>query len=249
MNSGQNNSALVIGSSGGLGTAILMELVNDPSINRVVAVSRSRCPQELTNGGADGKVVWLQTEYNEPAMVEVAQSLAPYSGSFSRVCICHGVLHSDILKPEKRLEDLNEASLQSVFHSNAVIPGIWLKLLFPILKGNTNCIVVALSARVGSISDNNLGGWYAYRASKAALNMILKTAAIEYGRRAKNVKLIAFHPGTTDTDLSKPFQATVPTGKLFAPIFVAEQLAIIMDSAKMDGTLSFLDWNGQPIDW
>ncbi|MDG0969849.1 MAG: SDR family NAD(P)-dependent oxidoreductase [Porticoccaceae bacterium] len=249
MTIGQKNSALVLGSSGGLGAAILMELVNDPSIDRVFAVSRSQCPQQLIDGGERGKVVWLQTEYSESAMVEVTKSLAPHSGGFSRVCICHGVLHTDTLKPEKRLEDLNEASLQSVFHSNAVIPGIWLKLLFPILKGSTDCIVAALSARVGSISDNNLGGWYAYRASKAALNMILKTAAIEYGRRVKNVKLIAFHPGTTDTDLSKPFQATVPTGKLFTPSFVAEQLAIIMDTVKMDGTVSFLDWNGQSIDW
>ena len=79
--------------------------------------------------------------------------------------------------------------------------------------------------------------------------MVLKTAAIEYARRAKNVKLIAFHPGTTDTALSKPFQGTVPTGKLFTTEFVAEQLAMIMDSAQLDGELSYLDWDGQTIAW
>jgi NAD(P)-dependent dehydrogenase (short-subunit alcohol dehydrogenase family) len=129
------------------------------------------------------------------------------------------------------------------------VPALWLKSLLKVLKGSQDCIVAALSARVGSIGDNHLGGWYAYRASKSALNMILKTAAIEYGRRAKNVKLIAFHPGTTDTELSKPFQAAVPKEKLFTPSFVAERLAMIMDEAVVDGELSYLDWKGQAIDW
>ena len=94
-----------------------------------------------------------------------------------------------------------------------------------------------------------MGGWHAYRASKAALNMVLQNMAIENGRRAKNVKLIAFHPGTTDTGLSKPFQAGVPSGKLFTPAFVASQLDSIMGSAQLDGLLCYLDWNGQPINW
>jgi len=175
--------------------------------------------------------------------------LEPHAGKFSRVCICHGVLHSNTYWPEKRLEDISESALQAIFHANAVVPALWLKSLLKVLKGSQDCIVAALSARVGSIGDNHLGGWYAYRASKSALNMILKTAAIEYGRRAKNVKLIAFHPGTTDTELSKPFQAAVPKEKLFTPSFVAERLAMIMDEALVDGELSYLDWNGQAIDW
>ena len=94
-----------------------------------------------------------------------------------------------------------------------------------------------------------MGGWYAYRASKAALNSMLKSFAVEYARRAKNVKLIAFHPGTTDTDLSKPFQASVPKEHLFAPAFVVERLAVIMDEAEFDGQLSFVDWDGKTIVW
>ena len=94
-----------------------------------------------------------------------------------------------------------------------------------------------------------MGGWHSYRASKSALNMVLQNMAIEYARRAKNVKLIAFHPGTTDTALSKPFQAAVPSGKLFSPAFVAARLAQLMDNAELDGQLSYIDWDGQPIPW
>ncbi|MDB4261175.1 SDR family NAD(P)-dependent oxidoreductase, partial [Porticoccaceae bacterium] len=116
--------------------------------------------------------------------------------------ICHGILHSDTLWPEKRLEDINAESLQTVFQANTVVPVLWLKLLHRLLKSKQRCVVAALSARVGSIGDNQLGGWYAYRSSKAALNMMLRTLSIEYGRRVKNVKIISFHPGTTDEAFS-----------------------------------------------
>ena len=243
------SSAIVLGASGGLGSAMVAEFLNDPAVGQVFAISSKQQPSGLGDPKSARKLVWLTSEYNETAMAEVASQLVPHAGTFSRVCVCHGLLHSDKLRPEKRLEDITSEALQEIFHSNTVVPALWLKLLFKILKGQTPCIVATMSARVGSLSDNNLGGWYAYRASKAALNMVLKTASIEYARRAKNVKLIAFHPGTTDTALSKPFQSTVPTGKLFTTEFVAEQLAMIMDSAQLDGELSYLDWDGQTIAW
>ena len=241
--------ALVLGASGGLGSAMVSEFLNDPEIDKVFAVSSKKNPVGSNEGQNQSKLVWLQAEYSETQMADAVSQLMAHAGTFSRVCVCHGLLHSDKLWPEKRLEDITSEALQEIFHSNTVVPALWLKLLFKILKGQTPCIVATMSARVGSLSDNNLGGWYAYRASKAALNMVLKTASIEYGRRAKNVKLIAFHPGTTDTALSKPFQSTVPTGKLFTTEFVAEQLAMIMDLAQVDGELSYLDWDGQTIEW
>ena len=241
--------ALVLGASGGLGSAMVSEFLNDPEIDKVFAVSSKKNPVGSNEGQNQSKLVWLQAEYSETQMADAVSQLMAHAGTFSRVCVCHGLLHSDKLWPEKRLEDITSEALQEIFHSNTVVPALWLKLLFKILKGQTPCIVATMSARVGSLSDNNLGGWYAYRASKAALNMVLKTASIEYARRAKNVKLIAFHPGTTDTALSKPFQSTVPTGKLFTTEFVAEQLAMIMDSAQLDGELSYLDWDGRTIAW
>jgi NAD(P)-dependent dehydrogenase (short-subunit alcohol dehydrogenase family) len=165
------------------------------------------------------------------------------------VVICHGILHSETLWPEKRLEDISAEALQSVFQANTVVPVLWLKLLHRLLKSKQRCVVAALSARVGSIGDNHLAGWNAYRTSKAALNMMLRTLAIEYGRRVKNVKIISFHPGTTDTALSKPFQASVPSDKLFTPEFVAERLCGIMDEAEIDGQLSYLDWDNKSIPW
>jgi NAD(P)-dependent dehydrogenase (short-subunit alcohol dehydrogenase family) len=245
-----DNFALITGASGGLGLSLVAEFLNDPAINKVVAVSRfGKARIENPANGIGDKLIWIKSDYSEAALNEVLSMLEPYAGKFTRVCICHGVLHSNTYWPEKRLEDISESALQAIFQANAVVPALWLKSLIKILKGSNDCIVAALSARVGSIGDNHLGGWYAYRASKSALNMILKTAAIEYGRRAKNVKIIAFHPGTTDTELSKPFQAAIPEDKLFTPSFVAERLAMIMDEAMVDGELSYLDWNGQAIDW
>jgi len=245
-----DNFALVTGASGGLGSSLVAEFLNDPAIDKVVAVSRSEnAGVEYPANGIGDKLIWVKSEYSEAALNEVLSMLEPHAGKFSRVCICHGVLHSNTYWPEKRLEDISESALQGIFHANAVVPALWLRSLLKVLKGSNDCIVAALSARVGSIGDNHLGGWYAYRASKSALNMILKTAAIEYGRRAKNVKLIAFHPGTTDTELARPWQAGVPKDKLLAPSFVAGRLAMIMDEAMIDGELSYLDWNGQAIDW
>ena len=106
-----------------------------------------------------------------------------------------------------------------------------------------------LSARVGSIADNHLGGWYSYRCAKAALNMGLKSAAIELARRAKGIKLVAFHPGTVDTPLSEPFQKNVAPEKLFEPAFVAERLDEILAAHAADGELSYLDWAGKAVPW
>jgi NAD(P)-dependent dehydrogenase (short-subunit alcohol dehydrogenase family) len=126
---------------------------------------------------------------------------------------------------------------------------LWLKHLTPVLTNKNSCKVVIFTARVGSISDNKLGGWYSYRASKASMNMLIKSASVELARRAKNIKLISFHPGTTDTELSKPFQKNVPKDKLFTCEFVANQLLTIVENTTIDGEASFLDWQGKKIDW
>lgn len=250
MTSGLSNCALVLGASGGLGSALVTQFLSDPGITRVFAVSRQGQSASMrVPDGEAAKLVWILTAYDEQSMAAVTDQLKPFAGHFGRVCICHGLLHSDNIWPEKRLEDINSANLHEIFQSNTVVPTLWLKLLFKLLKGKQPCIVATLSARVGSIGDNRIGGWHSYRASKAALNMVLKNMAIEYARRAKNVKLIAFHPGTTDTELSKPFQTAVPNGKLFTPAFVASQLSEVMASVEVDGELEYLDWNGQPIIW
>jgi len=167
----------------------------------------------------------------------------------THVCICCGVLHDEHFQPEKNIKQIKSSSFLNVMAINALTPLLWLRYLEPLLKHSKRCVVSVFSARVGSISDNRLGGWYSYRASKAALNMMMKNVAIEWSRRAKHVKLIAFHPGTTDTALSKPFQNNVAPEKLFSPAFVAERLTNIMNNVDIDHQLSYVDWDNQSIDW
>jgi len=169
--------------------------------------------------------------------------------TISRVCICNGILHNENVWPEKRIEDLSSDALIEVFTINSITPLLWLKSLMALVTAPTDCVITIFNARIGSIGDNRSGGWYSYRASKAALNMLLKTAAIEYARRAKNVKLISFHPGTTDTALSRPFQSSVKKENLFTADFVAEHLANIMNTQHVDGKLSFIDWENKAIEW
>jgi len=141
-------------------------------------------------------------------------------------------LHNKAVFPEKRLENFSEQCVMDLFRSNVVVPSLWLKSLLPLLGNSERTLLTVFIARVGSISDNGLGGWYSYRSSKAALNMFVKTASIEYARRAKNVSMILFHPGTVDTDLSRPFQKNIPKEKVLKPDFVARQLISILGKVK-----------------
>jgi NAD(P)-dependent dehydrogenase (short-subunit alcohol dehydrogenase family) len=192
---------------------------------------------------------WICTEYEENAMLSIVDSLKQFKGSFSKVCICHGILHGENMFPEKRMEDISVDMMQKIFYANTVVPSLWLNLLRKLVSGASDCKMACFSARVGSTGDNRLGGWYSYRASKAALNSLMKTFSIEYARRAKNTKLIAFHPGTVNSEMSKPFHATVPNGKLFEPDYVASCLSKVMDDLPVDGQLSYVDYAGKPIPW
>lgn len=239
--------SLVVGAAGGLGMAVMQRLQQKQRTlgNDVYAVSRRTSPLTPTND----RLIWQQCDYSEWQIRRICSQLKEDRVTFSEVVICNGVLHGDSYWPEKKLEELAPDALLEVFRSNALVPILWLKHLLPLLSRACSCKVAVFSARVGSIEDNRLGGWYSYRASKAALNMLLRSAAVEYARRAKHVKLLAFHPGTTDTPLSKPFQQRVPADKLFSPDFVAERLLTIMDELPVDGELAYLDWAGKPIPW
>ena len=160
-----------------------------------------------------------------------------------------GLLHSDQVSPEKALEHISLPSMQQVFAVNAYGPILLAQALMPWLKTRRRVVFASLSARVGSIADNRLGGWYSYRASKAAQNQLLKTFAIELARRNPEAVVLALHPGTTDTALSRPFQASVAQEKLFTPAFVAEQLLRQITQATPRDTGSFIAWDGQRIAW
>tara|TARA_B100000809_G_C15120494_1_gene524087 strand:- start:1988 stop:2722 length:735 start_codon:yes stop_codon:yes gene_type:complete len=237
---------LLIGASSAIAKSVRDNLLANGEF--VIAVSRTTADISHPN------LEWFVSDYSDQSISSICNNIANSMRPLCRVGIFLGLLHNDDFMPEKKLEDWNFDQSRKIFHVNVEIPLMWLSKLAPMLskawhRAEPKVSIATLSARVGSIGDNSIGGWYSYRASKTALNMALKTAAIELARRAPNTKLISFHPGTTDTQLSKPFQARVPANKLFTPDFVAKRLLNIMDTSNVDGTLSYLDWDDKSIPW
>jgi len=242
---------LIIGANSNIGKAIATQIQTSESTG-LLLISRGLVDNESVTSEtlADNVTKIMLKDYQPQSIDQAIRLLAQHDHApITRVFVCNGILHNDTIQPEKRLEDFDAQAFMEVITSNTLTPMLWIQKLTPLLTGKSPCKFVLFSARVGSISDNRLGGWYSYRASKAALNMMVKTAAIELARRAKNIKLIAFHPGTTDTPLSKPFQKNVPANKLFTSEFVATQLLDIVEKAPLDQTASYLDWQGEVINW
>ncbi|WP_429013951.1 SDR family NAD(P)-dependent oxidoreductase [Aeromonas veronii] len=234
---------VVIGASGGIGAALVTHWLA-AGVGPVIAISRQPAPA----GASSPALHWLCCDYSDEQMATAVARIAELAPKPHRVVICNGILHQGEIQPEKRLESLNLDAMTRLYQTNALLPLRWFSQLLP-LFGREPCTLAVLSARVGSIGDNRAGGWYGYRASKAALNMLLKCAAIELARRAPGVKLLAFHPGTVDTQLSRPFHANVPAGNVQSPELVADHLINLMNRLQPDGELSFLDWQGKPIEW
>jgi len=167
--------------------------------------------------------------------------------SLDLVLYCVGILHDQTLAPEKSLKQITREGLEKYFQINSIGGILLAKHVMPLLKHKNRNLLAFISAKVGSIEDNYLGGWYGYRASKAALNMLVKTTAIEYARRSPQTLVLSLHPGTTDTDLSKPFQRNVPPEKLFSVERPVQQLVKVMDQATVSG--QFFSWDGTILPW
>ncbi|MCE3028623.1 SDR family NAD(P)-dependent oxidoreductase [Salinicola sp. DM10] len=237
-------TAVVTGASGGIGQAVVRCLLETSRVGRIVAVSR----QALAFG--DDRVETLEADLTQEAgLARLGERLAgaPLHLLFNTL----GMLHDSArdIAPEKRLEELDADTLATLFHVNAITPALLLKAVLGSLKGQHPTLVASLSARVGSIEDNGFGGWYGYRASKAAHNMLLRTAAIELARYNKRAIVLCLHPGTTDTALSQPFQRRVPEGKLFSPEYVAERLLTVISERRPEESGTFWDWAGKPVPW
>ncbi|TMP08129.1 short-chain dehydrogenase [Pseudoalteromonas sp. S3178] len=236
---------VLFGASSAIAKAYIEHLQINAPLYQVVCVSA-----KVTE--ADGSVVYLKTDYTKQSLARVTAYLKEQNANIKQVVIFNGTLHNKTHMPEKKLEDIDAEYFNQLLNSNTLTPLLCLQSILPLLTHKTQCTITALSARVGSINDNKLGGWYTYRASKSALNMLFKTAAIELARRAKNTKLVLFHPGTTDTALSKPFQKNVPAGKLFTAEFVAKQLFTLTFNnphLELNGEPAYLDWQGDTIPW
>ena len=230
----------IIGTTGSIGKAFLEYYLSDDNTDKVYSISRSR------NGIEDRKIIDLNLNFTDKNDYHTLSSSIP-KDSLDRVIIASGVLHDGDLQPEKAISSLDLDNFQKVFNVNTFAPALLLKVFFPLIKRNSDALIGVLSARVGSISDNRIGGWYAYRASKAALNMIIKTAAIELERRDKTAKIIGLHPGTVDTNLSKPFQGGTPEEKIFTPEQSIDYLTKVIDSSTPQDTGKVFDWQGKEI--
>ncbi len=239
-----DSRAVVIGASGGLGAQFVRQLAAHPSVGTVHALSRSgRHP--VGAGVAGGSV-----DITEEASVAAAAEAATADGPLDLVILATGILHDgDAIAPEKRMRDIDPAVMRRVFEVNTIGPALVAKHFLPALRQKSPTVFAALSARVGSISDNRLGGWASYRASKAALNMLLRTLAIEHARTRPDSAVVALHPGTVDTALSRPFQGNVPDDKLFTPEFAAGRLLAVLDGVTSDDSGSFFAWDGARIEY
>ncbi|MDD2810212.1 SDR family NAD(P)-dependent oxidoreductase [Rhodoferax sp.] len=182
--------ALVIGASGGIGQAFVALLQANPRCSEVIGLHRKSAPR---------------LDFDDEASIASAANALRAGGKFHLVINAAGVLHTAGFMPEKKLGDLSYAQLEATFRVNTFGPALVLRHFAPLLDAQRS-VLALLSAKVGSIEDNRLGGWYSYRASKAALNMLLKTAAIEVKRSNPQAVLVSLHPGTVNSALSKPFK-------------------------------------------
>ena len=227
----QGYRALVIGCTGAIGAALLHHLQADPRCALAVGLGRHTTP-----------AIDLDEESTIAHAAQALKAQGPWH------CIIHaaGVLHGPHGMPEKRLGQLNYAQLEATFRTNTFGPALVLAHFAPLLAKQERSVLAVLSAKVGSISDNRLGGWYSYRASKAALNMLLKTASIEVARTHPLAVLVALHPGTVTSALSAPFNGA-EIGRPAAD--AAADMLRVLDDVAPEKTGSFYAYSGEPLPW
>lgn len=235
--------ALIVGASGGIGQAIVEQL-QQSGIASIHALFRSTAPRFA------GSVTTGSIDLLDESSVSDAVSAAAEPGPFDLVIVATGILHrDDELRPEKSLRDIDAEQMLEVFRVNTIGPALVAKYCLPHMRRGQKSVFAALSARVGSIGDNRLGGWASYRASKAALNMLLRTLAIEQSRRFPESIVVGLHPGTVDTALSGPFTGRVPAERLFSTQQSAGYLLKVIDGLKPDDTGGVFAWDGSRIEY
>lgn len=236
----QFGSAVVVGANGGIGGALVDALKSEYRFNRIYAVSRSgQVP--------DPSVTGLAMDLTLPdTIAEAAQTIA-LGGPVSLVIVATGLLQDQIQSPEKSMRALDQDAMARAFAINTIGPALVAKHLLPLMTRTQPSVFAALSARVGSISDNRSGGWYSYRASKAALNMLIQTLSLEHARKHPLGVCVAIHPGTVDTRLSKPFQSGVAADRLFSPAQSADHILNIIHRLEPSDSGGLFAWDGQRL--
>ncbi len=238
---GQPVRAAVVGASGGIGGALVAQLAADPGVETVYAFSRK--PAATAE-----KVVPGQMDTDDEASVAAAAEDLATAAPLGLVIVASGLLHDgEALQPEKSFRHLEAAALTRSFQVNSIGPALVAKHFLPLLYRERKAVFAALSARVGSIGDNRLGGWYGYRAAKAALNMTIRCLAIEVARNRKQTVCVGLHPGTVDSRLSQPFQRGVAQEKLFSPATAAGHLLTVVDGLTPEDSGKVFAWDCREI--
>lgn len=237
-------TAVVVGASGGIGRAFTDALLAEERVGQVIALSRSGALREhpkLVNGAIDAA--------DETSVEGAAATVRDRCREVDLVLIAIGLLQDEArgIRPERTWRAVEAEALIDLYRANAVGPALVAKHFLPLLARGRRSAFAALSARVGSIGDNRLGGWHGYRASKAALNMLIRCFALELRRRNPDALCIGLHPGTVDTALSAPFQANVPDAKLFSPTFAAGALLDVIDRLGPADSGGVFAWDGARV--
>lgn len=248
-----NGNALIVGASLGIGLGFVQKLLQDDRFAKIYATYRQ--PESasellaLKDEYSDRLTCLVMDITDESQIVEVVQQISATVNKLHLVVNCVGLLHEDSLQPEKSLKRINPEYLMRYFQVNSIGAILLAKHLLPLFRHHERSFFLSISAKVGSISDNQLGGWYGYRASKAALNMLMRTAAIEYKRTSPKTVVVMLHPGTTDTRLSRPFQANVPAEKLFSVERTVNQLLAVIEQLQDSDSGQFFSWDGSRLPW
>ena len=233
----EGTNALVVGANGGIGGALTEQLLQDGAIATVHAWGRR---------SVDIRHHKLTTHFVDIADEASIEKAAKNIHRIRLAIVATGFLHAG-RHPEKSWRDLSRDQMLQNFLVNTVGPALVAKHVLPLFPRDDRAVFAVLSARVGSIGDNQLGGWYSYRASKAALNQMVKTLSIELSRMRPRAICVGLHPGTVDTNLSKPFQSNVPADKLFSAQRAAAQLLSVIDGLEAADTGQLFAWDGQAI--
>lgn len=241
-------AGLVIGAGRGIGLEFVRQILNADRCDRLYATYRD--PQSSLLDIADPRLHCLPLDITvEDQIAATIGSIQAETPVLHTVINCVGVLHTSTMQPEKRLQQINPEQLLYYFQVNSLPMILLAKHLQPLFKHRDRAIFASLSAKVGSIGDNHLGGWYGYRASKTALNMFMHTAALEYKRTCPRAIVVSLHPGTTDTQLSQPFQRNVPPEKLFPVERTVQQLLAVLDGLQESDSGEFFNWDGSRLPW
>ncbi len=230
----------IIGSSGAIGNAFVEHYIKDSSVENIFTFSRNATDH------VSEKVTSFEIDVESQDSIEKAAGQVK-DHIIDRIIIASGILHTENFGPEKSIKDLNYETFAKVYSINTIGPALIGRYFIPLMNKNEKSVIAFLSARVGSISDNSLGGWYSYRSSKTALNQIVKNFSIELKRINKNAIALALQPGTVESRFSEPFKKNVSKNKLFSPDYSVGLLSQVIENSSLNESGSLLSYDGEII--